>query len=176
MGGHVCFCSSDVCCDKINMIKLFFLSTYKKTKNTRDNPNMTHTSCITHTHDVTNTYKDNTIRPRWTHTSIGPGDWSEEVRLLVMIDRCQTEGNMRERAVKVPLHLHRNPGPHGINSQTLSPWEWSRTLTQGTHDAPRNKQEHTSYRGVSPFPAFPFYPFHLCNLLTGAFVQIEVQI
>ena len=102
---------------KINMINLFFLSKYKKTKNTRDDPN------TMHTHDVMNTYEDNTIRPRWTHTSIGPSNWSEEVCLSVMINRRQTEDDMRERAVKVPLHLHRNPRPHGINSQTLSLWE-----------------------------------------------------
>ena len=121
---------------------------------------MTHTSCITHTHDVTNTYKDNTIRPRQTHMSIGPGDRSEEVRPSVTIDRRQIEGNTRERAVKVPLHLHRNPGPHGINSQTLSPQEQSRTLTQGTHNAPRNKQEHIPHPGeFHPSLHSPFIPF-----------------
>ena len=116
-------------------------------------------------------------RPRQTHTSIGPSDQSEEVRPSMMIDKCQTGSNMRERAVKVPLHLHRNPGPHRINSQTLSPWEWSWTPTQGTHDAPRNKQEHIPSTGeFHPSLHPPFYPFHLRNLSTGGFVQIEVQI
>ena len=64
-----------------------------------------------------------------------------------MIDRCQTGSDMRERAVKVPLHLHRNPRPHRINSQMLSLWERSQTPTQGTHNAPRNKQEHIPSTG-----------------------------
>ena len=95
-----------------------------------------------------------------THTSIGPGDRSEEARPSVTIDRCQTEGDMRERAVKVPLDLHRNPRPHGINSQMLPPWEGSWTLTQGTHDTPRNEQEHIPHTGeFHPSLNSPFIPF-----------------
>ena len=76
------------------------------------------------------------------------------------INRRQTGNDMRERAVKVPLHLHRNPGPHGINSQMLSSWEQSWTPTQGTHDAPRNEQEHIPSTGEFP-PSLhsPFIPF-----------------
>ena len=56
------------CCYKIDMINLFFLSTHnKKTKNTKDDPNTMHTSCITHTHDIMNTYEDNTQKT-WTNT------------------------------------------------------------------------------------------------------------
>ena len=99
-------------------------------------------------------------RPRWTHTSIGPGDQSEEACPSVTINRCQTEGDPRERAVKVPLHLHRNPRPHGIKSQTLPPQEQSQTLTQRTHDTPRNKQEHIPYTGeFHPSLHSPFIPF-----------------
>ena len=132
-----------VCCDKTNMINLFSLSIYnKKTKNTRNDPNMTHTS------------------PRQTHTSIGPSNRSEEARPSMMINRCQTGSNMRERAVKVPLHLHRNHGPHRINSQTLSPQERSQTLTQETHNAPRNEQEHIPHTGeFHPSLHSPFIPF-----------------
>ena len=35
---------------------------------------------------------------------------------------------------------------------------------------------YTAYRGISPFPASLFHPFHLRSLSTGAFVQVEVQI
>ena len=61
--------------------------------------------------------------PEQTHTRIGPGDQSEEACPSVMINRHQTEGNTRERAVKVSLHLHRNPGLHRTNSQIPSPRE-----------------------------------------------------
>ena len=94
-------------------------------------------------------------RPGQTHTSIGPSDQSEEACPSMMIDRCQTGSNMRERAVKVPLHLHRNPRPHGINSQMLSLREQSRTHTQGTHDAPRNEQEHILAQGSFTLPCIP---------------------
>ena len=96
-------------------------------------------------------------RPGRTHMSIGRSDRSEEVRPSMMIDRCQTGSDMRERAVKVPLHLHRNPGPHGINSQTLSLWEQSWTSTQGTHDAPRNKHEHMPGTGSFTLPCIPLF-------------------
>ena len=115
--------------------------------------------------------------PKQTHTSIGPGNQSEEACPSMMIDRCQTKGDMREKAVKAPLHLHRNPRPHGINSWTLSLWEQSWTPTQGTHDAPRNEQQHIPHTGeFHPSLHSPFYPFHLRDLSTGAFVQTEVQI
>ena len=43
--------------------------------------------------------------------------------------------------------------------------------------APYNKQEHIPSTGeFHPSLHPPFYPFHLCNLSTGAFVPIEVQI
>ena len=65
-----------------------------------------------------------------------------------------------KRAVKVPLHLHRNPGPHGINSQTLSPRDRSQTPTQGTHDAPRNEQQHIPHTGeFHPSLHSPLIPF-----------------
>ena len=115
--------------------------------------------------------------PKWTHTSIGPGDQSEEVHPSVTIDRRQTKGNTREKAVKASLHSHRNPVPHRINSQTLSPRERSWTPTQGTHDAPRNEQPHIPHTGeFHPSLHSPFYPFHLHDLSTGAFVQTEVQV
>ena len=41
--------------------------------------------------------------------SIGPGDRSEEARLLMTIDRCQTGNNMREKAAKVPSHFAQEP-------------------------------------------------------------------
>ena len=43
--------------------------------------------------------------------------------------------------------LHRNPRPHGTNSQTLPPREQTQTFIQGTHDAPRNEQEHIPHTG-----------------------------
>ena len=98
--------------------------------------------------------------PEWTHTSIGPGNQSEEACPSVTIDRRQNEGNTREKAVKTSLHLHRNPGPHRINSQTLSLQEQSQTTTWGTHDAPRNKQPHIPHTGeFHPSLHSPFIPF-----------------
>ena len=115
--------------------------------------------------------------PKWTHMSIGPSNQSEEARPSVTIDRRQTKGNTREKAVKASLHLHRNLRPHRINSQTLSLQEWSQTPTQGTHNTPRNEQLHIPHTGeFHPSLHSPFYPFHLRDLSTGAFVQTEVQI
>ena len=117
------------------------------------------------------------ISPRRTHTSIGPSDQSEEVRPSVMIDRRQNEGDMREKAVKTSLHLHRNHRPHGTNSQTLPLWERIQTFIQGTYDTPRNEQQHIPHTGeFHPSLHSLFYPFHLHNLSTWAFVQTEVQI
>ena len=76
-----------------------------KAKNSRDAPNMTHTLCVMHTHDVTNLHnttpcEKTQMKPRHetqqTFTSISPSDQSEEVHPLMMIDRCQTENNMKE--------------------------------------------------------------------------------
>ena len=76
------------------------------------------------------------------------------------INRRQTGNDMRERAIKVPLHLHRNPRPHGINSQMLSWQEQSWTPTQETHNAPRNEQEHIPSTGeFHPSLHPPFIPF-----------------
>ena len=131
------------------MINLFFLLTYNKrlkTPETIPTWRIHHVSRV-HMMQWTHMKTIHKKRPRQTHTSIGPSDWSEEAHPSMTIDGHQTGSDTRERAVKVPLHLHRNPGPHGINSQMLPPWEQSRTLTQGTHDAPRNEQEHIPHTG-----------------------------
>ena len=95
-----------------------------------------------------------------THMSIGPSDRSEEAHLLMTINRHQTGNDMRERAVKVPLHLHRNPRPHGINSQMLPLQEQAQTFTQGTHDTPRNEQEHIPHTGEF---CWAYMHTHICK-------------
>ena len=90
-----------------------------------------------------------------------------------MIDRCQAEGDTREKSCK------------GILTFTQKPWtprnQQSDTVTAGT-----TMNWSTMLLGASnciypiqggfTLPAFPFYPFHLRDLSTGAFVQTEVQI
>ena len=54
------------CCDKTNMITFSSHHHITKAKNIRDDPNMTHTSCTTHTYNVINPYNATPRkRPRW---------------------------------------------------------------------------------------------------------------
>ena len=76
---------------------------------------------------------------------------------------------IQERAVRCSDTLHRRPGPHGTSNWTLPLQERTQTSIWETHDAPRNEQAHAPHtRGVSPFPASLFHPFHFHNMSTGA--------
>ena len=79
------------CCDKTDMTNFSYQNINKKTKNIRDDPITTHTS------------------PRQTHTSIGPGDQSEEARPLVMIDGHQAEGDTRKKSHRGILTFTQRP-------------------------------------------------------------------
>ena len=99
----------------------------------------------------------------WDTTNPHKHQSQQPIRRSMPVDddwQMQTGNDMRERAVKVPLHLHRNPGPHGINSQTLPLQEQAQTFIQGTHNAPRNEQEHIPHTGeFHPSLHSPFIPF-----------------
>ena len=57
------------------------------------------------------------------HTSIGPGDQSEEAHPSMTIDRCQAEGDMREKSCKGILTFTQKP---------QTPWnKQSDTVTMG---------------------------------------------
>ena len=61
------------------------------------------------------------ISPRQTHTSIGPGDQSEEARPSVMIDRCQAESDTREKSCKGILTFTQKPQtPRNKQSDTVT--------------------------------------------------------
>ena len=110
--------------------------------------------------------------------SIDPSDRSEEARPSMTINRHQTRNNTREKAAKVPLHFAQNPRPHGINTQMLPLREQTQTLTQGTHDTPRNEQEHIPHTGEFHPSLHPFL-LSLSSLQPinrGFCTQIEVQI
>ena len=70
------------------------------------------------------------------------------------------------------------PRPHGISSQTLPLREQAWTFTQGTHDAPRNEQEHIPHTGEFHPSLHSFLYIFLSSLqsIDRGFVQIEVQI
>ena len=73
--------ASQHCCDKTDMNKPFLIKNIKqrKLKQIRNNPITTH------------------ITPKWTSTSIGPGNQSEEACPSVTIDRHQVEGDTTEK-------------------------------------------------------------------------------
>ena len=59
--------------------------------------------------------------PRQTHTSIGPGNQSEEVRPLVTINRHQAEGDTREKSCKGILTFTQKPRtPRNKQSDTVT--------------------------------------------------------
>ena len=126
-----------------------------------------------HTHDIMNTYKDNTQKTR-----TNPHEhWSRRlIRRSVPVDddwQMLDQKRHERKSCKGTLTLTQKPRtPRNKQSDTVTVG----TTTNRSTTLLGASNCIYPIQGSFTLPCIPFYPFHLRDLSTGAFVQTEVQI